>query len=113
VLVLLSPSSASTINSTLGQLNRKQASVELHPDDAADRDIVDGDQVRIFNEVGEVVCHAVRRSELKRGVAVLPKGLWSHNTVNGNTANALAPDSFTDLGGGACFNDARVQVEKA
>jgi len=26
------------------------------------------------------------------------------------TATALAPDTLTDLGGGACFNDARVQV---
>jgi hypothetical protein len=43
---------------------------------------------------------------------MLPKGLWSHNTVNGATANALAPSTLTDLAGGACFNDARVQVEK-
>ena len=41
----------------------------------------------------------------------LPKGLWSHNTLDGNTANAVCPDSLSDLGGGACFNDARVQVE--
>ena len=42
----------------------------------------------------------------------LPKGLWSHNTDNGATANALAPDTLADLGGGACFNDARVEVAK-
>ena len=30
--------------------------------------------------------------------------------IVGNTATALAPDTLTDLGGGACFNDARVQV---
>ncbi len=48
--------------------------------------------------------------DLRPGVVVLPKGLWSHHTLNGATANALAPDSLTDLGGGACFNDARVQV---
>ena len=41
----------------------------------------------------------------------LPKGLWRKHTANGYTANALAPDTLTDLGGGACFNDARVQVE--
>jgi hypothetical protein len=43
---------------------------------------------------------------------MLPKGLWSHNTRSGTTANALVPDSLTDLGGGACFNDARVEVER-
>jgi hypothetical protein len=42
----------------------------------------------------------------------LPKGLWSRHTKNGSTANALAPDTLTDLGAGACFNDARVQVER-
>ena len=48
--------------------------------------------------------------ELRAGVALLPKGLWSHNTENGNTGNTLAPDTLTDLAGGACFNDARVEV---
>jgi hypothetical protein len=42
----------------------------------------------------------------------MPKGLWCRHTVNGLTANALAPDTLSDLGGGACFNDARVQVER-
>jgi hypothetical protein len=40
----------------------------------------------------------------------LPKGLWRRSTRNGATATALAPDTLTDLGGGACFNDARVEV---
>jgi hypothetical protein len=35
------------------------------------------------------------------------------NTLNGMTGNALVPDSLADLGGGACFNDARVQVARA
>ena len=39
-----------------------------------------------------------------------PKGLWRRSSYNGSTSNALVPDSLTDLGGGACFNDARVQV---
>ena len=30
----------------------------------------------------------------------------------GHTATALAPDTLTDLGDGACFNDARVQVAR-
>jgi hypothetical protein len=28
------------------------------------------------------------------------------------TGNVLVPDSLTDLGSGACFNDARVEVER-
>ena len=32
--------------------------------------------------------------------------------MNGSTANALVPATLTDIGGGACFNDARVQAER-
>ena len=38
------------------------------------------------------------------------EGLWRKSTYNGSTSNALVPDTLTDLGGGACFNDARVEV---
>jgi hypothetical protein len=30
--------------------------------------------------------------------------------LNGATSTALIPDALTDIGGGACFNDARVEV---
>jgi hypothetical protein len=36
--------------------------------------------------------------------------LWRRSTRNGATATALVPDTLSDLAGGACFNDARVQV---
>jgi hypothetical protein len=42
----------------------------------------------------------------------LPKGIWRRNTRNGVTGTALVPDTLTDIAGGACFNDARVQVER-
>ena len=32
--------------------------------------------------------------------------------MNGCTANALVSDELTDLGDGACFNDARVEVTR-
>jgi anaerobic selenocysteine-containing dehydrogenase len=111
-LALVSPATNRTISSTLGQLYRKQAALELHPDDAAARGIAGGDEVRVWNELGEVRCRARVARDLRPGVAMLPKGLWSHNTLNGATSNALAPSTLTDLAGGACFNDARVQVEK-
>jgi hypothetical protein len=43
---------------------------------------------------------------------VIHKGYWARHTLNGSTANALAPDSLTDLGGGACFNDTKVEIAK-
>ena len=73
----------------------------------------DGDEVRIFNALGEVRCTAALGSWIRRGTVSLPKGLWRKHTANGYTGTALVPDTLTDLGGGACFNDARVQVAKA
>jgi len=111
-LALISPASDRTISSTLGELREEPVPIELAPGDAEARGIGDGDLVRVFNSLGEVRCLARREPSLKRGVAMLPKGLWSHNTASGTGATALAPDTLTDLGGGACFNDARVEVER-
>ena len=49
---------------------------------------------------------------IRTGAVSLPKGLWRRHITNGYTANVLVPDTLTDFGGGACFNDPRVQVEK-
>jgi anaerobic selenocysteine-containing dehydrogenase len=112
-LALISPASERTISSSLGELWSGRARLEISPSDAADRGLADGDGVRVFNGLGEVRCRALVTEDVRPGVVRLPKGLWARHTDNGATANALAPDSLTDLGGGACFNDARVQVEKA
>ena len=63
--------------------------------------------------MGEVRCTLQVGAWIRRGTVSLPKGLWRKHTANGYTVNALVPDTLTDLGGGACFNDARVQVERA
>ena len=110
-LSLISPASEHTVSSTLAEFRPGIARVRLHPDDAHARSIGDGDSVRIFNDLGEVHCDAAVTPEVCSGTLSLPKGLWARSTFNGSTANALVPDSLADLGGGACFNDARVQVE--
>jgi anaerobic selenocysteine-containing dehydrogenase len=109
-LALISPASDRTITSILGDIDPEPAAVEIGPDDARDRGIRQGDAVRVYNELGEVRCPAKVNPRLRRGVVLLHKGLWARHTQNGSTANALAPDTLSDLGGGACFNDARVQV---
>ena len=111
-LALISPATDRTISSTLGELHRAGVPLAMHPADAAARAVRDGDRVRVFNELGSVRCRARVDSAMREGVVFLPKGLWSHNTDSGTTANALSPDTLTDIGGGACFNDARVEVER-
>jgi anaerobic selenocysteine-containing dehydrogenase len=111
-LALISPASDKTISSTLGELRQSLAHVYLHPDDAVPRGIETGDHVRIISERGEVHCFATVGDGIAPGTVSLPKGLWRRSTFNQATATALSPDTLTDLGGGACFNDARVEIQK-
>jgi anaerobic selenocysteine-containing dehydrogenase len=110
-LALISPASERSITSTLAELPRPEVKLLMHPDDAAARSLSDGEAVRVFNALGEVRCNLQIGGWIRPGIVSLPKGLWRKHTANGLTATALAPDTLTDLGGGACFNDARVQVE--
>lgn len=110
-LALISPASEHTITSTLGELRPGVAKLKMHPEDAHPRALGDGDPVRIFNELGEVHCEVSITPEICPGTVSLPKGLWQKSTFNGATGTALVPDSLTDIGGGACFNDARVEVK--
>ena len=67
--------------------------------------IGEGDTVRIYNDRGEVHCEASVTPEVRPGTISIAKGLWTRSTFNGSTANALVPDTLTDIGGGACFNE--------
>jgi len=111
-LAMISPASERTISSTLGELWRPEVRLEMNPEDAGARGIEDGDEIRVWNALGEMRIRASVSPLIKGGIVAVPKGLWRRNTKNGYTSNAMVPDSLADLGGGACFNDARVQVEK-
>jgi len=109
-LALISPATEKTISSTLGELRERAAMLHIHPADAAPRGIAQSDAVRVFNQLGELHCPANLTPDIRRGTVAFSKGVWRKNTYNGSTSNALVPDSLTDLGAGACFNDARVEV---
>jgi anaerobic selenocysteine-containing dehydrogenase len=109
-LTLISPASERTISSTLAELPRPDVKLRMHPDDANARGLEEGDEIRVFNGLGEVHCALSVSPAIRPGIVSLPKGLWRRSTLNGYTATSLAPDTLTDIGGGACFNDARVQV---
>ena len=107
-LALISPASEKTVSSTLGELRERAAVLQMHPSDAAARGLSQDDPVRVFNDLGEVHVPVGLNRDIRPGTVSLPKGLWRKSTYNGSTSNALVPDSLTDLGAGACFNDARV-----
>jgi anaerobic selenocysteine-containing dehydrogenase len=111
-LVLISPATKRTVSSTLGQVRLGQVPLLMHPDDAEARGIDSGDVVRVYNDRGEMRCEVMLSEQTRPGVAFMAKGIWGHNTLSGTTSNALAPDTLTDIAGGACFNDTRVEVER-
>jgi anaerobic selenocysteine-containing dehydrogenase len=111
-LALISPASERTISSTMGELSRPEVRLEMNPEDAGARGIDEGDTVRVFNALGDMRVRARLSPLIKRGTVAFPKGVWRRHTANGYTSNSLTPDTLADLGGGACFNDARVEVQK-
>ena len=113
-LALLSPASDKTDQLDLRRVQpaepRLCTCIPPTPRRAASRD---GDVVRVFNDLGEVHVPVARARRAAAGASSsLPKGLWRSSTLNGSTATALVPDDLTDIGAGACFNDARVEVER-
>jgi anaerobic selenocysteine-containing dehydrogenase len=109
---LVSPATSKTISSTLGEFNLEELFVEVHPQDAERLGITEDAEVRVFNDLGEVHCRARVRSTVRPGVVFIPKGAWRHSSGNGQTATALCPATVNDVAGGACFNDARVALER-
>lgn len=109
-LALIVAASERTVASTLGELERPSVRLEMHPDDAAARGLEDGDDVRVFNDLGEMRCPVRITVRVRQGTVSFPRGVWRRHTSNHLTANALVPDDVTDFGGGACGNDARVEV---
>jgi anaerobic selenocysteine-containing dehydrogenase len=111
-LALITPASSRMTNSTSGEWSYSTLDLTIHPDDAAARRIRGGDTVRAFNRQGEVHCCARVSDSTRVGVVSMPKGVWMKASRNGRTGTALCPPSVDNVGGGACFNDARVEVER-
>lgn len=84
--------------------------LELHPEDARERGIADGDWVRVFNDRGEVVVRARLGDRVRPGVVSLPHGWWASLSPGDSSANALTSDDLTDWGEGGAFHDTLVQV---
>jgi anaerobic selenocysteine-containing dehydrogenase len=109
-LTLISPASPRTINSMFGEFQGPDPVLRMHTRDAAARGLDDGAPIRVFNDRAALTTTLTVDDDLLPGVVSMPKGLWRRALPGGLTANAFAPDTLSDLAGGACFNDARVDV---
>lgn len=84
----------------------------MHPEDAAERGIEDGDQVIAYNEQAEVSFRAQLSSLIAKGAAAA-FGVYSMRTAGEELlVNALTHGRLTDMGEATTLNDNTIEVRK-
>ena len=116
-LAMISPPARNFMNSTFVNVQKlRQAegrpTLEIHAQDAAARQIADGDAVRVFNARGTHVCHASINGRARPGVVVGLGVWWRKDGANGTNVNELTHQQLTDMGRAPSFSDCAVQVER-
>jgi anaerobic selenocysteine-containing dehydrogenase len=86
--------------------------IELNVEDAIERGLETGDEVRVFNARGAFLATAVISDRVRAGVIASTKGHWLKNVRGGANVNATVEERDADMGGGAIFHDNRVEVER-
>jgi anaerobic selenocysteine-containing dehydrogenase len=117
-LAFISPPAHHFLNSTFSAQpvfvrRESEPFLHIHPKDAAARGIRDGQPVRTFNDRGAFVARARVSDAAREGVVVGLSIWWPKMCPGGRNANAVTGQGLTDMGGGATFYDALVDVEPA
>ncbi|MGV0580402.1 molybdopterin-dependent oxidoreductase [Mycolicibacterium elephantis] len=109
-------------NSPLLMRGDRRQHALMHADDAAERDIADGDEVRITSPFGTITVPVVTTKDLLPGVVAVPHG-WGHkgtggwrlaNRAGGANVNQLTssdPDDVEALSGMAWLTGVPIRVE--
>ena len=91
--------------------------VFINPLDAGERDITDGDEVKVFNDRGAIIIPCRVTLRMMPGVVDVPQGAWWKPDAEGNdrggSINTLTSERWTPLAFGNAQHTIMVQVEKA
>jgi anaerobic selenocysteine-containing dehydrogenase len=114
-LRLLSPASRWLLNDTFAndpKLAHRlgEATVALHPDDAAERGLAAGDAALVESGTGTLRLMVALSEELPRGVAYSPKGRWPKREPGDANVNALNPGDESDMGHSTTVHGIEVTV---
>ena len=117
-LAFISPPHRHFLNSSFANLDfaLQDAGVptlEIHPDDAAARGIVEDMTVRVGNDRGECTLRARITGRVRRGVVSAPSVWWKKLSPDGRNANELTSQAIADMGGAATYYDCLVEVQPA
>jgi anaerobic selenocysteine-containing dehydrogenase len=104
----------STFNETPTSLaNEKRPNVMIHPDDAREHGIGDGEEVVLGNELGEVRLHARHFHGVRRGV-LIAESIWPNSAYpDGKGINTLVKADPIAPYGGAAVHDNKVWIKRA
>ena len=102
-LRLLSPASAWSLNDSFSNVAKiaahlGPATIAMHPADAAERGLVEGDEAVVANETGRLPMRVTLTEALLRGVAVSHKGRWPKREPGQRNVNVLNPGRKADMG---------------
>ncbi|MDD2925647.1 molybdopterin oxidoreductase family protein [Rhodoferax sp.] len=115
-LAMISPPARNFLNSSFVNVKslrdiEGEPLLEMHPQDAAARQLPDGATVRVFNARGEHHCR-VHISHRARPGVVHGLGIWWRKLgMDGTNVNQLTSQRLTDLGHGPTFYDCLVEVQ--
>jgi len=117
MLRLLSPASSWYLNDSFAnevKVDRQAgaATVTLHPDDAAERGLADGDEAQLENDTGGLALRVAVSDLVPRGVALSPKGRWPKRERTGGNVNVLNPGEKADMGSSTSVHGVEVRVER-
>ena len=117
-LRLLTPASPWLLNDSFAN-DRKiarrigPATIALHPDDAAERGLSEGDEALISNNIGSLPLAVTISDALPRGVAYSPKGRWPKREPGHANVNTLNPGDRADMGASTAVHGVEVTVTAA
>jgi anaerobic selenocysteine-containing dehydrogenase len=116
-LAFISPPCRNFLNSSFANLpfalaSEREPRLDIHPEDARERGIANGDRVRVYNDRGAFELKAAVSERARPGVVVAPSVWWKKLSRDGRNANDVTSQALADMGGAATFYDCLVQVEK-
>jgi anaerobic selenocysteine-containing dehydrogenase len=116
-LNLVSPKPHAFLNSQYAnepQQQRRQGEqfVLIHPNDAARRNIKDGDYVRVFNDRGAFEGRAELSTDVTEGLACAPLGYWPSLNRSKSAVNFTTSSRHCNLGGAGTQSDNRVEIAR-
>jgi len=118
LLRLLTPASPWILNDSFAndrKLARRigAATVAVHPADAAQRGLAEGDDVVLANDSGRLALTLAISDVLPRGVAYAPKGRWPKLEASHSNVNVLNPGERSDMGDSTTVHGIEVALERA